>query len=98
MEGYYYVYIATNQRHTVLYVGVTNSIFKREFQHREKVNKNNFTAKYNINKVVFYETYTSALSAIAREKQIKGGSRDKKIKLIESINPDWLDLVEESLK
>jgi putative endonuclease len=98
MEGYYYVYIATNQRHAVLYVGVTSSIFKREFQHREKVNKNSFTAKYNIDKVVFYEVHTSALSAIAREKQIKGGSRIKKIKLIESLNPGWINLVEESLK
>lgn len=98
MEGYYYVYIATNQRHTVLYVGVTSSIFKREFQHREKANKNSFTARYNIDKIVFYETHTSALSAIAREKQIKGGSRDKKIKLIENINPNWVNLVEESLK
>jgi putative endonuclease len=99
MEGkYYYVYIATNLRHTVLYTGVTNSIFERSFQHKNKINKKSFTARYNVEKVVYYETYTDVHRAIAREKQIKGGSRAKKIILINKLNPEWKDLVEESFK
>ncbi len=98
MEGYYYVYIATNTRHTVLYTGATNNIFKRTWQHKDKIHKNSFTAKYNIEKIVFYEVFTNSIDAIAREKQIKGGSRSKKLKLIEDLNPCWHDLIEESLK
>jgi putative endonuclease len=99
MEGkYYFVYIATNLRHTVLYTGVTNSIFNRGFQHKNKFNEDSFTARYNVEKVVYYETYTDIFGAIAREKQIKGGSRAKKIALINSINSEWKDLIEESFK
>ena len=98
-ERVYSVYISTNHpRHTVLYTGVTNNIFERNYQHQTKLNKNSFTAKYNVNKVVYYETYMYIRTAIAREKEIKGWTRVKKIKLIESINPEWKDLVEESLK
>ena len=78
-EKYYFVYIATNSRNTVLYTGVTNSIFERGFQHKTKFNEKSFAAKYNIEKVVYYETFRDVYSAIAREKQIKGGSRAKKI-------------------
>ena len=92
MERYYYVYISTNKRHSVLYAGITNNLLNRDNQHREKINKNSFTAKYNINKVVYYETFNYIYDAIAREKQIKGGSRQKKIELINSINPNWKDL------
>ncbi|MCK4540289.1 GIY-YIG nuclease family protein [Candidatus Parcubacteria bacterium] len=98
-EKIYNVYIATNYpRCTVLYTGFTNNIFERNEQHKKKINKNSFTAKYNINRVVYYETYADVNDAIAREKQIKAGSRKKKIDLIVNINPEWKDSVEESWK
>jgi len=97
-EKCYFVYISTNQRHTVLYTGVTNNLLNRDHQHKIKLNKNSFTAKYNVNKVVYYETFTNINNAIIREKQIKNLVRRKKIKLIESINPEWKDLVKESWK
>jgi len=97
-EKYYFVYISTNQRHTVLYTGVTNNILNRDNQHKTKINKNSFTAKYNINKVVYYETFNDIYSAIAREKQIKGWIRQKKIDLINENNPEWKDMVEESYR
>ena len=97
-EKYYFVYISTNKRHTVLYTGVTNSIFKREDQHKNKISKNSFSARYNIEKVVYYEMCSDIRVAIAREKQIKGWVRKKKIDLINSINPEWKDFVEESWK
>lgn len=96
MERYYAVYISTNKRHSVLYTGVTNNILNRDDQHKRKVNKNSFTAKYNVDKIVYYETFNNISDAIAREKQIKGGSRQKKIDLINSINLKWNDLVAES--
>lgn len=88
----YYVYILTNKDNRVLYTGITNNLEKRIQEHREKINPNSFTAKYNVNKLVFYEITTDVMSAIVREKQIKGGSRRKKELLIESINPQWNDL------
>lgn len=91
----YYIYIATNKRHTVIYVGVTNDLFRREDQHKNKINKNSFTAKYNIDTVVYYEAYNDIKIAITREKQIKAGSRKKKIELIEKMNPEWKDLIKE---
>ena len=97
-ERYYYTYISTNQRHTVLYTGVTNNILERDNQYKEKLNKNSFTARYNVDKVVYYETFTNINAAIAREKQIKNLVRRKKIELIESINPEWKDLIEETYK
>lgn len=97
-EKCYSVYISTNKRHSVLYVGVTNNVFSRGNQHKIKLNKNSFTAKYNVDKVVYYETYKYVNDALAREKQIKGWIRQKKIQLINSINPNWKDLVQESLK
>ncbi|PKN68617.1 MAG: endonuclease [Deltaproteobacteria bacterium HGW-Deltaproteobacteria-12] len=86
----YYVYIMTNKSRT-LYTGVTNNLQQRVFQHKEKLVPS-FTAKYNINKLVYYETTADINSAIAREKQIKGWLRSKKIDLIESANPEWSDL------
>jgi len=98
-EKYYFVYLSTNHpRHTVLYTGVTNNILERDDQHKKKINKRSFTARYNVNKVVYYETFTDINTAITREKQIKRLVRRKKIELIESINPEWKDLVEESWK
>ena len=88
----YYVYILTNKDNSVLYTGVTNNLEKRIEEHKAKINPNSFTAKYNVNKLVFYEMTTDATSAIEREKQIKSGSRKKKKILVESINPQWNDL------
>ena len=91
-EKYYYVYINTNRWNSVFYTGVTNNILDRSNKHKTKINKNSFTAKYNVNKLVYYETFTNINDAIAREKQIKGGSRKKKIELIKEFNPKWRDL------
>ena len=86
-----YVYMVTNTRNTVLYTGVTSDLVRRVGLHREKVLEG-FTKKYNAVKLVYYEKYDAMMMAIEREKQIKAGSREKKIKLINSINPKWNDL------
>jgi putative endonuclease len=94
MESQCFVYIATNRNHTVLYTGVTNNLVRRIYEHREKVNPG-FTTRYSVSELVFYEAFSDARSAIAREKQIKGGSRLKKIALIVTMNPDWRDLYDD---
>ena len=86
-------YIITNQRHTVLYVGVTNDIHARIYQHKTKEDPKSFAAKYNCHKLVYYEIYFFVEEAIDREKQIKRYSRKKKEALINSMNPDWKDLL-----
>ena len=86
-----YVYIITNQNNTVLYTGVTSDLIQRIFQHKEK-RVDGFAKKYNCNKLVYFECGDDIYSCIFREKQIKAGSRKKKISLIESINPEWKDL------
>jgi len=88
----YYVYIITNTYNTVLYTGVTNDLGRRVWEHRNKVNKSSFTSMYNIHKMVYYETFDYILDAIKREKQLKAGSRNKKIQLIEKSNKAWNDL------
>ena len=88
------VYIMTNKNNGVLYTGVTSNIFKRVSEHKNKAVEG-FTSKYNITKLVYYEEYGTMPEAIAREKQIKGGSRQKKIYLINSKNPEWKDLYDE---
>jgi len=93
MNKQYYVYIMTNKSNTVLYTGVTNDLIRRVFEHKNKLVEG-FTKKYNVDKLVFCEVYEDINSAIAREKQIKGGSRKKKIQLIENINKSWNDLYE----
>jgi putative endonuclease len=93
-ERIYCVYILANERRTVLYTGVTGDLKKRIWQHQEKLAEG-FTTRYNINRLVYYETSIDALSSIAREKQIKSGSRAKKIALIEAMNPQWRDLYDE---
>jgi len=95
----YAVYIATNYpRKTVLYTGVTNNVFERGDQHESKTDKKSFTAKYNVNRIVYYETYNDITAAIEREKEIKGWIRVKKERLVNSINPEWKDIINESLK
>ena len=91
MDKQYYIYIMTNKNNSVLYTGVTNDLMRRVYEHKSKL-IDGFTKKYKIDKLVFYEIYHEANDAIAREKQIKGGSRAKKVKLIEDINKSWDDL------
>jgi len=79
---------------TVLYVGVTDNLIKRVYQHKNKL-ADGFTSKYNINKLVYFEIFEDINEAIKREKQIKGGSREKKLKLIKSKNPEFHDLYNE---
>src|SRR5574342_320930 len=93
----YCVYIMTNSRHTVLYTGVTNDLQRRIEEHKSGTGSA-FTKKYNVNKLVFYESGDDINIAIAREKRIKAGSRKKKIDLINSTNPEWKDLSEEFWK
>ena len=88
----YYVYIATNKNNNVLYTGVTSNIDRRILEHQFKINSKSFTARYNINKIVFLETFNNPKDAIFAEKTIKGWTRDKKIKIIEEQNPQWKDL------
>ena len=85
----------TNKNNTVLYTGVTRDIKKRAYEHKEKLVKG-FTKRYNITKLVYYEVFDDPENAISGEKQIKGGSRQKKIVLIESINRKWEDLYEKT--
>ena len=94
-EKSYYIYILANKRNGTLYIGVTNNLFRRSFQHKLKENKNSFTAKYNINILVYYEIYQYVQDAIIREKQMKKWNRKWKIKLIEKNNPTWNDLFNE---
>ncbi len=86
------VYIITNQYNTVLYTGVTAELRARILEHTTKFYPKSFTAKYNCNKIVWYETFRRIEEAIEREKQIKAGSRKAKEKLINGINPTWKDL------
>ena len=86
-----YVYLLTNRNNNVIYTGVTSDLCKRVYEHKEKL-IDGFTRKYNLNKLVYYEVSDDIESAIMREKQIKGGSRQKKIDLIKGMNPEFADL------
>jgi len=94
MPKQYYVYIMTNNGNTVLYVGVTSDLTTRVYQHKSKLVEG-FTKKYNLVKLVYYEVCEEAEGAILREKQLKAGSRQKKLDLISGMNPQWHDLYEE---
>ena len=91
------VYILTNKNHTTLYTGVTSDLTSRLMEHIDKKYPGSFSARYNLVKLVYYELFHSIEEAITREKQIKAGSRAKKLKLINSLNPEWKDLGEEVL-
>ena len=91
--GQYYVYIMASYRGT-LYTGVTNDLTRRVFEHRERI-VDGFTKKYNVTKLVYYEVTSDIRSAIAREKQIKGWRRSRKVALVEASNPYWVDMAEE---
>ncbi len=88
----YYVYMMTNTHKTVLYVGVTNNLPRRIYEHKQHLDKSSFTARYNADRLVYYEAVSDPYHAIEREKQIKGWNRKRKNKLIEGINPNWEDL------
>jgi len=93
----YFVYITTNLNKTTLYVGVTNNLRRRIWEHKEGVKSNNgsFTAKYNCTHLIYYEHFEYVQDAIDREKQIKGWKRFKKENLIHSFNPEWRFLEDE---
>lgn len=91
MRDRFFVYILTNERHTVLYTGVTNDLLRRVGEHRARIIPG-FTSRYNAEMLVYFEETSDVSAAIAREKQIKGGSRRRKVALVDSINPDWRDL------
>ena len=93
----YYVYIITNQYNKVFYAGVTNDLLGRIYEHKNKLIIESFSSKYNLNKLVYYEIFDDIEEAIKREKQIKGGSRKKKIELINDFNKSWEDLYEKLL-
>ena len=92
-ERQYYVYILTNKSNKVLYIGVTNNLERRIFEHKNKL-VDGFTKKYNLNKLVYYETTKNIDGAIEREKQLKNWHRAWKVNLIEEFNPPWKDLSE----
>jgi putative endonuclease len=93
-EKHFYVYIMTNWKNAVLYTGVTNDLKRRVFEHKEKLVEG-FTRRYNLTKLVYYEVAETAEAAIIREKQIKAGSRQKKVELVVGLNKEWLDLYTE---
>ncbi len=88
------IYIITTKYNSVLYTGVTSNLMKRIYEHKNKL-VSGFSSKYNVKKLVYYEEFTTLNEAITREKQIKGGSRQKKVDLIKNLNPEWKDLYEE---
>ena len=90
-----WVYITTNRKAGVLYVGVTSELKNRIESHKTKKYKNSFSARYNLDKLVYFEQFDSIIIARSREKQLKAGNRGRKIKLIESMNPEWRDLYDE---
>jgi len=94
MERLFFVYIMTNQHHAVLYTGMTSDLARRVHEHRTKAVAG-FTGRYNVDKLVFYEAAADANAAIGREKQIKAGSRKKKVALIDAMNPMWRDLYDD---
>jgi len=93
-EQQYYVYILFNKKNGTLYVGFTGDIVKRVWQHKNKI-YDGFTKKYNVDKLGYYEIFSDVNYAISREKQLKAGSRKKKLELIEIGNPNWIDLYDD---
>ena len=91
---YYYVYILTNSNHRVLYTGITNNLIRRIYEHKHHV-VDGFTKRYHVDQLIYFEQTTDIYAAIAREKQIKGWTRAKKVKLISDQNPSWKDLYSE---
>ena len=93
----YYVYILSNEIGSVLYTGVTNDLLKRVYEHKHHLDKGSFTARYNVEKLVYFEVTSNVEAAIEREKQIKGWNRKRKNKLVGSNNPNWNELYDSLL-
>lgn len=89
----YYVYIMANRQNGTLYIGITNNLIRRVYEHKSNLNPNSFTTRYNIHLLVYYEVYNNIWAALAREKNLKKWKRDWKIQLIEAGNPRWEELV-----
>ncbi|MFT6746491.1 MAG: putative endonuclease [Glaciecola sp.] len=98
MERGGWVYITSNSDNKVLYTGVTSNLRGRIFDHKDKKYVDSFTAKFNMNKLVYYKAFFSIEEAIIEKKKIKGGSRKGKIQRIESMNPDWNELFSEEME
>ena len=88
----YYVYLLTNKNKNVIYVGVTNDLVRRMYEHKNHLDSSSFTAKYKVTQLVYFEHTTDVRCAIEREKQIKGWNRERKNGLVETMNPEWIDL------
>ena len=96
MRGYeFFVYIMSSGKNGTLYVGVTNDLRRRVFEHKNKLFPSSFTARYNCDKLVYYEKFQYINDALEREKQLKAGTRARKIQLIEYFKPGWIDLAEQ---
>ena len=93
----YYVYILANSTNVTVYIGVTNDLMRRVYEHRNHLDPDSFTSKYNVHKLVYFEETTDVRTALEREKQLKGWRRAKKNALIETMNPKWKDLYPEML-
>jgi putative endonuclease len=93
-DKYYYVYFLANKTNVALYIGVTNDLKRRVFEHKQKFVAG-FTKKYDIDRLVYYETFNDPENAILREKCLKGSSRARKNKLVEVLNPEWSDLYDQ---
>ncbi len=93
----FYVYSMFNRRNGTLYVGVSNDIVRRVYEHKNKTFPDSFTARYNCTQLAYYEEFDYVNDAIEREKKLKSGTRQQKIRLIESINPNWLDLSQQDM-
>jgi putative endonuclease len=93
MEKQYTVYILTNQNNRVLYIGSTSNLEIRVEQHKQKLIPG-FTSRYNVNKLVYFEITNDAYAAVSRERQLKGWKRERKNRLVETLNPNWNDLLE----
>ena len=91
MKEDFYIYILTNKRHTVFYTGMTNDLVRRVFEHKQK-QIGGFTKKYNVNQLIYFEKCNNPITAIAREKEIKDWRRDKKLALLQKVNPEMNDL------
>jgi putative endonuclease len=96
IESNFYIYFITNEYNFTIYIGVTNNLIRRIYEHKNKL-VDGFSKKYNLNKLVYYEIFENAEEAIKREKQLKGGSRKQKEELIKNKNPKWQDLYENIL-
>ena len=95
-EKIYYIYLLTNWNNKVMYVGITNDLERRIYEHKEKVVKG-FTEKYNVTKLVYYEQTSDIVAALNREKEIKKWRREKKDRLVKNTNPQWRDLSKDFL-